>query len=116
MDNKELVCILSTDMSKAFDSLCHSLTLKKLETYGFESKALDLRRSLFNNPQNRVRIGNTKSSWKQMSRGCPQGSSFGPLLWNIFQNDLPCSITSAKLCIFARLLIAEKSNAFKNVR
>ena len=23
-----------------------------------------------------------------MSRGCPQGSSFGPLSWNLFQNDM----------------------------
>ena len=28
-------------------------------------------------------------------------SSFGPLLWNLFQNYLPCSITTAKLSIYA---------------
>ena len=66
IDRKELVCILSTDMSKAFDSLSHSLTLTKLEAYGFESSALDLMRSFFNNRQNRVRIGNTESKWNQM--------------------------------------------------
>ena len=49
IDRKELVCILSTDMSKAFDSLSQSPTLKKLEAYGFESSALDLARSFFNN-------------------------------------------------------------------
>ena len=97
-DRKELVCILSTDMSKAFDSLSHSPTLTKLEAYGFESSALDLiMRSFFNNRQNRVRLGNTESNWYQMNRGCPQGSSFNPLLWNLFQNDLPCSITTAQL-------------------
>ena len=52
IDRKELVGILSTDMSKAFDSLSHSPTLKKLEAYGFESLALDLKRSFFNNRQN----------------------------------------------------------------
>ena len=25
---------------------------------------------------------------------------FNPLFWNIFQNDLPCSITTAKLSIY----------------
>ena len=41
-----------------------------------------------------------ESNWYQMSRGCPQGSSFNPLLWNLFQNDLPCSITTAKLSMY----------------
>ena len=52
IDRKELVGILSTDMSKAFDSLSHSPTLTKLEAYGFESLALDLKRSFFNNRPN----------------------------------------------------------------
>ena len=34
VDSKQLVSVLSTDMSKAFDSLSHSLTIKKLEAYG----------------------------------------------------------------------------------
>ena len=100
IDRKELVCILSTDMNKAFDSLSHSLTLTKLEAYGFESSALDLMRSFFNNRQNRVRIGNRESKWDQMGRGCPQGSSSGPLLWYLFQNYLPCFITTAKLSVY----------------
>ena len=46
MDRKELVTILSTDMSKAFDSLCPARTIKKLEAYGFGNRSLDLRASL----------------------------------------------------------------------
>ena len=100
IDRKELVCILSTDMSKAFDSLSHSPTLTKLEAYGFKSSALDLMQSFFNNRQNRVRLGNTESNWYQLSRACPQGSSFNLLLWNLFQNDLLCSITTVKLSMY----------------
>ena len=101
IDRRELVCILSTDMSKAFDSLCPSLLLKKLEANGFTEQALELMRSYFEDRLNRVKIGNTTSEWRDMTRGCPQGSSFGPLMWNIFQNDLALHINSGKLNMYA---------------
>jgi len=42
IDRKELVTILSTDMSNAFDSLHHNLVIKELKPYGFTSQSLDL--------------------------------------------------------------------------
>lgn len=100
IDNGESVGLLSTDMSKAFDCLYHPLLLAKLEAYGFAKESLDLMQSYFNDRYNRVRIGNITSSWKKVDRGCPQGSSFGPLLWNIFQNDMTYIIKSNK-CMYA---------------
>ena len=40
------------------------------------------------------------SQWKNTIRGCPQGSSFGPLLWNSFRNDL-AYITEEEISIYA---------------
>jgi len=45
MDNRQCTCILSTDMSKAFDSLHPPLMLSKLKAYGFEDNAISLLRS-----------------------------------------------------------------------
>ena len=101
MDNKQVVGILSTDMSKAFDSLQPSLLINKLKAYGFSEQALCLMRSYFTNKQNRVKLNSVVSEWKDMRRGCPQGSSFGPLLWNIFQNDLTYQITDANISMYA---------------
>ena len=101
VDKKQLVSVLSTDMSKAFDSLSHSLTIKKLEAYGFGNHSLNLMRSFFKNRQNRVRLGDVTSDWVRMKRGCPQGSAFGPLLWNLFQNDLSSHVTDGYLNMYA---------------
>ena len=92
-DNKDLVCILSTDMSKAFDSLSHPLILKKLEAFGFGENAMKLMTSFFDNRLNRVRIG-------RMLRGCPQGSLFGPLLWNLFQNDMAEQVENVDISMY----------------
>ena len=88
-------------MSKAFDSLSHSLTIKKLEAYGFGRRSLELMRSFFENRQNIVKLGEITSDWIKIKRGCPQGSSFGPLLWNRFQNDLPSHVKDANLTMYA---------------
>ncbi|KAL9956009.1 hypothetical protein ACROYT_G037423, partial [Oculina patagonica] len=95
MDNRQCTSILSTDMSKAFDSLHPPLMLSKLKAYGFEDNAINLLRSYLCDRYNRVRIGSLTSSFKCTSRGCPQGSALGPLLWNIFQNDMTYNITSS---------------------
>jgi len=88
IDRKELVTILSADMSKAFDSLCHNLVIKKLKAYGFTSQSLDLIRSFLNDRYSRVKLGTIRSDWSKMSRGCPRESSFDLLSWNLFRNDL----------------------------
>ena len=45
-------------------------------------------RSYFKDLLNRVKVGKATSDWNVMKGGCPQGSSFGPTLWNLYQNDL----------------------------
>ena len=94
LDNRMSVGLLSTDMSKAFDCLHHSLLLAKLEAYGFKNESIKLMKSYFMDRYNRLRIDGFASSWKRVKKGCPQGSSFGPLLWNLFQNDLTFEIPS----------------------
>ena len=89
-------------MSKAFDSVLPSLTVAKLGAYGFNDKSLQLLRSCFKDRLKRVKVGKATSDWNVMKRGCPQGSSFGPTLWNLYQNDLSYHINEiANLNMYA---------------
>ena len=95
------VGILSTDMSKAFNSVNRPLMLSKLKSYGFNDSFVNMVNSYLSDCYNRVRLGcSVTSGWKSVVRGCPQGSSLGPLIWNIFQNDLVYNI-DANISMYA---------------
>ena len=41
-----------------------------------------------------------RSQWRDVKRGCPQGSNLDPLLWNVFQNDLVYNTNKSKLAMY----------------
>ena len=90
LDVKKLAGVFSSDISKAFDSLHSPLFLANLRAfYGFSDEVLGLIQSYFCERKCRVRIDpETTIKWYETTRGCPKGSSFGSLLWNVLQNDL----------------------------
>ena len=101
VDKKECAAALSTDMSKSFDSLHAALMIAKLEAHGLSPSSLHLMRSFFSERFNRVKLNGKTSSWKHVTIGFPQGSSSGPLLWNLFRNDLSYHIKNDSLFMYA---------------
>ena len=78
-------------MSKAFAFLYQPLMLAKFKAYSVGDNSVKPLYSYFTDRYHRVKLGPVVSEW-EVSRGCPQGSAFGPLLWNIYQNDVDIDV------------------------
>ena len=86
LDNNFIVGEVLTDLSKAFDCLPHDLLIAKLSVYGLNSDSLCYIYYLKDRKQF-FQINNKQSEFDTIISGVPQGSIFGPVLYNIFFND-----------------------------
>mgnify|MGYP000745461007 FL=1 len=93
--------ILLVDLSKAFDCLPHPLISAKLYAYGASPDAVNLLTDYLSNRKQRVKVGDATSSWASILKGVPQGSILGPVIFNIFMNDIFCCIKDGILFNYA---------------
>ena len=76
------------DLSKAFDTVNHSILLQKLKAYGIQSENLKWFRSYLSHRKQFLPYEDFKTEMKIVKCGVSQGSILGPLLFLIFVNDL----------------------------
>ena len=80
--------MLDSDLSKAYDCLPLDFIIAKFEACGLRKSSLSLSLDYLTSRKQKVKIGSSYSVWNEIKRGFPQGFILGPLLFNVFINDI----------------------------
>ena len=101
MDNKQFPLAIFLDLSKAFDTLDHTILLTKLKHYGILGVPLKWFTSYLSNRKQYVQLDSVKSNLLDIKTGVPQGSILGPLLFIIYMNDIKSASDRFDLVLYA---------------
>ena len=99
------------DLQKAFDTVNHTILLKKLKAIGLNKTSVAWFEAYLTDRTQLADVSGTLSPVEKVTCGVPQGSILGPMLFLIYVNDLPSAV-KCKVLLYAddtALLVSGKS-------
>lgn len=100
-DEKHFVLGIFVDFTQAFDYINHEILFHKLSHYGIRGLPLMLLKSYLSERCQFVSMNETVSDRKKIISGVPQGSILGPLIFNLYINDIVYTSSDVKFVIYA---------------
>ena len=95
LDSGRPSLVIALDIAGAFDRVWHKGLLAKLEQRGVTGRLLELFSSYLQHRSLKVVVCGCTSTAFPIEASVPQGSILGPILWNIYFNDLLSSLPVA---------------------
>ena len=96
LDQGRPTAVLALDIAGAFDRVWHAGLVERLHAAGVGGALLELLRDYLQEREMRVVHNGQQSSPVKIGAGVPQGSVLGPLLWNVYVNDMLNLVPSAR--------------------
>jgi len=101
MDTGQLTGTIFIDLSKAFDTISHSILLSKLSSYGICNNEKQFFTDYLFSRWQYVNYKTSSSSCQPVFCGVPQGSILGPLLFILYFNDVEKQLVKCKIITYA---------------
>ena len=89
LEENKISCAVFLDLAKAFDTINHTILIKKLKQYVIRGTPLKLLKNYLRNRKQQTLYQGTLSDYKTITCRVLQGSTLGPLLFLMYTNDLP---------------------------